>query len=147
MYRFVYSPEVVERTRRDLYWCFDGQVVVRNGKLVDTYWGECGEARVVKPSEGTLTFVCNLNDTREIKEWERRYYRDEDVFNLSRQHGCYKYFAVLKETQRSAEKMLAWLDEESAAAKQEIRSRIATLERLATQRARVEAGDTSISIG
>src|SRR5690554_3386380 len=87
VYRFSYHQD---RARGDLSWCFDGQVVVRDGRLVDTYWGgtavDYGDGRVVQPSEGTLTFVCNLADVEDIHESERRYYADEDVIDLSWQH-------------------------------------------------------------
>lgn len=153
VYRFSYSQEARDRAHGDLHWCFDGQVVVRNGLLVDTYWAgteataRTSDARVVKPSEGTLTFVCNLSDVQDIRESECRYYADEDVINLSWQHGCYRRYVIRKGTQRSAAKMLAWLDEQIANHKRCIASDIREVERLVEQRVKVEAGDTTIPIG
>lgn len=152
VYRFSYHPEVLAKFRGDPYWCFDGQVVARKGRLLDTYWmgaswSESGDNRVVNPLEGTLTFVCNLGDVQRIEEWEQRYYADEDVLNLSYQHGCYKRFAVRNGTQRSAAKMQAWLRALATQHRREIEFRVRQLEQIAVQLSKVEAGDTSISIG
>jgi hypothetical protein len=102
VYRFVYNQEAWDRARAglghgDLRWCFDGQLVWRDGRLHDTYWGfrmhdgrklSWGEAE----RDGTLTFVCNLNEVEKIREEEFELYADGDAFDLTHQHGCYKYF-------------------------------------------------------
>lgn len=150
VYRFSYSDEARAKWRTDPYWCFDGQVVVRDGQLVDTYWGGLkgyGDSRVVKPTDGTLTFVCNLGDVREIQEYERHNYAEADVFNLSSQHWCHKQWFVRKDAGRSAEAMVAWLREESRKTRSDIDLAMRRLERLAEQRIIIERGDTSISIG
>lgn len=152
VYRFSYSEAARERWRTDPYWCFDGQVVVRNGQLCDTYWsfGACGDARVVRPEDGTLTFVCNLNDVREVKEYECKHYAESDCFNLSSQHGCYKRFAVRKDAPRSPERMLEEIRKKEQAIRDEmervVRGGGHDLMRLGEMRAKLECGDTSIHI-
>ena len=111
----------------DPSWCFDGQLIVRENEnglyLRDTYWGS-GEGKTFTLEEaldkGVLTFVCNLDDVEEIKEYNTQYYADEDIFDLSSQHLCYRKYCIKKGTKRSAEKMKAVLNEKIAKSKHEI---------------------------
>lgn len=152
VYNFTYSDAERARTRMDLNWCFDGQVVVRNGRLCDTYWGfNSGESRIVTPEQGTLTFVCNLNDVIEIQHYQTRRYDDADVFNLSHQHGCHKLFVRRKDAQPSATKMLAQIDDRMREVRHEaeraVRSALCDIELLTAQRAKVEAGNLEVHLG
>lgn len=133
----------------DPYWCTDQQAVVRDGKLLDTYWsfGRCGDSRVIDPADVDLTFVCNINDVREVRhESETKPYGESDVFNLSYQHGCYKKFAVRKGAERSADRMLREIAAKVEALNSDITFAKRNLEHLAEMRAQVEAGDLSPSI-
>jgi hypothetical protein len=148
VYRFHYSEAASQRWRTDPLWCFDGQVVVRKGRLCDTYWGfDASEPRIVTPSEGEMVFVCNLGDVRYVKHYETRQYDGGDVFNLSHQHGCYKLFAVRKDAQPSANRMLMEIRIKEDAVRQEMESTVRhaafTLVQLGEMRARIEAGDLS----
>jgi hypothetical protein len=113
VYSFRYNEEEIKK-RFEPYHCFDGQLVVKKRHdeslyLVDTYWGS-GDNRVFSLEkalkEGTLTYKCNLDDVETIREHEFGYYADDDLFNLSHQHGCYKHYAKKKGVERSKEKML-----------------------------------------
>lgn len=130
VYNFSYND--VERQKAARGWggaldhCFDGQLIVKNGTLFDTYWGfdprgDCGrrftEAEAL--GKGTLTFVCNLDDVEKISEHLYPQYEHGDAFNLSHQHGCYKYFVVKKSVKKSVKKQLAILDERIRKAKSE----------------------------
>jgi hypothetical protein len=149
VYRFSYSEQARERWRTDPYWCFDGQLVVRNGKLCDTYWsfGACGESRIVEPSEGTLTFVCNLNDVREIQEYEKRHYMEADVFDLTHHHGHRKRFVVRKGAEPSAERILFEIGAKEFDTLRQMEAAVCsagrTLVQLGELRARVTTGDLS----
>jgi hypothetical protein len=149
VYRFRYSEAERTRWRTDPYWCFDGQLVVQNGVLVDTYWGFDGfsDRRVVKPHEGELIFVCNLNDVRDIKEYEVRHFDESDIFNLTHHAGHRKRFVVKKDAAVSSERMLDEVRKKERAVREEMelacRSAASDLVRLGELRARIEAGDLS----
>lgn len=155
VFRFRYSDERIAKARavhHDLHWCFDGQVIVRDGKLCDTYWAgyrlsSGGDQKVVTPEDGTLEFICNLNDVERIKEYQTRYYDESEVFNLSYQHGCYRFFAVKKGQPRNQCAMLAWLDRQASEYRRDIERTTHYLRLNAEQRAKVEAGDVTVSIG
>lgn len=115
VYRFAYNEASWERARSgmghgDLNWAFDGQLVYRNGRLRDTYWGlNASDGRSFSVAEakaaGALTFVCNLNDVEKVPEYEYRLYADGDAFNLSHQHGCYRHFVKRCGARKDAERM------------------------------------------
>lgn len=118
-------------------WCFDGQLIVKEndkGKLflVDTYWGDSCENKSFTLEQalehGKLTFVCNLNDIEEIRTSEMNYYDDEDLFDPSRQHGCYKEFYKRKGAKKSANKMERVLKEKIEDIEREIKSKERDLE-------------------
>jgi hypothetical protein len=162
VFDFTYSPETWERAKLglghgDLHWCFDGQLVVRNGRLLDTYWGgftPYGDGRSFTLAEaqaqGTLTFVCNLDDVRLVTADELRHYDEADCFNLSHQHSCHKVYAVRKDAHRSRDRMLAELakrirheqDELESATRHAARE----LQRLTEMRCKVEAGDLGVRL-
>lgn len=160
VFRFAYSEASWERARRgighgDLRWCFDGQLVMLAGRLRDTYWTfGAGDGRSFTPEEaraaGTLTFVVNLNDVREVRQEDLRYYAEEDCYDLRYQHGCYKKFAIRTGAQRSPERMLRWIDERVAELRGEqervIRSTTFDLMRLAEQRVKIAAGDLEVHL-
>lgn len=106
------------------YWCMDQQCFAtkRSGViyLIDTYWQDYdgkfigNDAHVVSPEHADLTFVCNLNEIEFIQEYEAQDY--EKYYNLSRQKGCYKKFAIDKGTQPSNSAILTKLQTQLVAA-------------------------------
>ena len=96
VYRFSYNELAWVRAKKyghgDLHWCFDGQLVFRDGLFCDTYWGlswRGTDGRHFTVAEamtsGTLSRVCNLNDVEKIREDEYPLYAEGDAFNLSHQ--------------------------------------------------------------
>lgn len=134
VFRFRYSEEARQRAKNglghgDLHWCFDGQLIFNGQVLLDTYWISCkyeGSRRVsfqltawdsvrqmsVEKAEadGTLTFVCNLNDCEPIDQGEFPLYAGGDAFDLTHQHGCYKFFLRRKGAMPDAGKVRAEID-------------------------------------
>jgi hypothetical protein len=160
VYLFRYN-EAELKARFSPYHCFDGQLVVKvNSKgekyFVDTYWAskydgfvssQGVESKTIDEalSQGELTFVCNLNDVEEIKECERKYYDDEDIFDLSYQHHCYSYFVKRKGAVRSQAKMLQSIKtkiEEAEYKKQSAERDIVKFNEILKK---IEAGDTSVN--
>ena len=151
VYRFSYSAEWRTKLFEPSH-CFDGQLIYREGVLTDTYWGieprgDGGRRFSQQEAEqkGALTFVCNLNDVEQIQEHLFPQYADGDAFNLSHQHGCYKYFVVKKGARKSTEKRLAILAERVKTAKHEaeyaMRAAFNRIEQCQEQRYRLESGE------
>lgn len=152
VYRFSYSRAEHDKAAQgwagSLTHCFDGQVVVRNGKLCDTFWGfDASEPRIVRPDQGELTFVCNLNEVTDIREYETRQYDAADVFNLTRHHGHHKRFAIRKGAVPSQQRMLDEVRKKRHAVEDELRraasSAASMLFQLGELQSRLEAGDLS----
>lgn len=110
VYRFRYNDP---SKNYNSYHCFDGQLIVKqkassNLYLEDTYWCSGGNRTFTLEQalrEGKLNFVCNLNEVEKINESELKYYADEDIFDLSYQHSCYKKYVKRKDAVRCPEKM------------------------------------------
>lgn len=159
VFLFVYSQQTWDRARSgighgDLNWCFDGQLEVQaDGRLRDTYWS-ANDGRSFTHAEalaqGTLTFVCNLNDVDLCPAGNLRHYAPEDGFDISYQHGCYKRFAVRKGAVRNRDRMLSELDAQMRAVHEDAamhqRQALRDIEALSAMRAKVEAGDLSVSL-
>ena len=158
VYRFQYNQGEIGKMGGSWFadHCFDGQFVVKeeDGKLyfVDTYWsfGNNGDSKRIEVSDakkkGKLMFVCNLNDVEEIDESRMVYFADKDLFNLSYQHGCYKFFAVRKGAERNSEKMLSELNNRIQKEKKEIEYGIRRIEQLTEQKTKLEGGNLDIFI-
>lgn len=151
VYRFSYNEHTLAKMFEP-HHCFDGQLVYRYGYLLDTYWGfdaRGNMGRRFTPAEarakGTLTFVCNLNDTEPIQDYLFPQYDEADRFNLCHQHGCYKKFAIRKGATKSLQKRLEILDARVKEAKQDaeraMRSAFWCIERSLEQRRRLEFGE------
>ncbi|MCK9430010.1 MAG: hypothetical protein M0R17_08405 [Candidatus Omnitrophica bacterium] len=112
------------------YHWFDGKLIARkttSGEifLEDTYW-DYGDNKTFTIEEalekGVLTFVCNLNDVKEISEYDIVYYADVDIINLSHQHGHYIKYAIRNNVTRSKEKMTTVIIDRIRTAEQKIES-------------------------
>lgn len=147
-YTFRYN-EIETKRIFEPYHCFDGKLIVKENHkkeliLVDTYWLSSDNRTFTLEralNEGTLEFVCNLDDIEEIKQYELIYYADEDLFNLSYQHGCYKRYAKRKGALRSREKMLRIIKERISEAEYKLRSAQSSIEQLNKVYKEVEDGD------
>jgi hypothetical protein len=145
VFRFDYSPEEYAKARGDLRWCFDGQLVVRGARLVDTYWGlEHGysEGRSFTLAEaqarGTLTYVCNLSEVEPIRPDEYEHYADGDAFTLSHQNGCYKHFVKTRGAKKSVDKVMRLVHRRIDAAHEEVKWAALRLEYRVRDAERVE---------
>ena len=159
VFSFSYNEEET-RKRFEPYHCFDGQFIVKqreNGELylMDTYWAskydgfkhwsdyKCktiGDAQ----KQGELTFRCNLDEVEEIRERDLQYYDDEDLFNLSYQHGCYEYYVKRKGAELSIDKMLQSIKHKIEDAEYRKKSAEWDIERYTETLSKIEGGDTSV---
>jgi hypothetical protein len=161
VYSFRYNEHELKK-RFSPYHCFDGQLVAKqreNGEFyfVDTYRGSKYDKFTTHGDmkrksiqqalgEGTLTFICNLDEVDEIKEYETVYFDDDDFYNLSYQSGCYKYFVKKKDAIRSKEKMLQSIKKKIEETEYKRDSAIGFLEKLKQRLLKIENGDTGVYI-
>lgn len=128
VYRFRYNEDELKRSSRDLNWCFDGQLIVKEDNdglyLEDTYWTTNSRCFTLEEAlkKGTLEYICNLNEVEECKEYPYNYYDDKDIFNLSYQHGCYKRIVVRKGAKKSKEKMKEVLEYKISESERQLKS-------------------------
>lgn len=158
VYRFSYNQATWERAKAgkmghgDLHWCFDGQLIVRHGLLCDTYWGltwggDTGRTFSLEKAQeqGTLTFVCNVNDVEKIRPDEYELYADGDAFNLTHQHGCYKHYVKRRGARKDKERMVAVVNRKVREARSQVESALRDLEwavrRCEQLTPRIEAGE------
>lgn len=152
VFGFAYHQSEYDKARGDLNWCFDGQLVYRNGRLCDSYWGltrggvdgrhfSWAEAQTV----GILRFVCNLNDVEKIPEPDYELYADGDAFNLSHQHGCYKHFVKRKGAKKDRERMIDAVHRKVQDARNDLDRAVSRLEYAVLNRerllAKIDAGE------
>lgn len=152
VYRFTYSQAEHEKANRGwsgaLHHCFEGTVIVRDGKLCDAFWGmEASEPRIVRPEQGELTFVCNLNDVRPIRSYEAIQYAEADVFRITEQHGYTKKYFVRKDAEVSAARMLDEVRKKRHEVEDEMKRAVSsgasTLFQLGELQRALESGDLS----
>lgn len=156
VFRFRYHPEEAKK-RFDPSHCFDGKLVVKQSNndffdnglyLEDTYWHSGSDSYRWSLKETlkreTIELICNLDEVAEIKEYEQGYYADSDIFNLSRQHGCYKQFAVRKGAARSKEKMLKTLQKQIEKAEHDAEFANRQIEKAKENITKIETGDLNI---
>lgn len=152
VFGFAYNQAEYEKTRGDLHWCFDGQLVWNGAKFYDTYWGLTrgavdgrGFTLAEAEAQGILHFVCNLNDVEKIQDYEYELYAEGDAFNLSHQHACCRYYVKRKGARKSVDKMRAALDRKVKDARDAIDRGVWNLECAVRRREellpRIEAGE------
>jgi len=115
-YSFRYNTEYTQNAFEP-YHCFDGRLIAKKDSsgriiLVDTYWISSSNRTFTwkeAKTQGSLEFICNLNNVDDTHEGNLIYYSDRDIFDLSYQHGCYKKYAIRKGADRSKTKILSVL--------------------------------------
>lgn len=151
VFNFRYKPEEAKK-RFEPYHCFDGTLVVKkysDGKifLVDTYWGGA-DSRTFTPEQaieqGDITFLCNLDEMVDIKEWETLYYDDADIVKMYIHKGYRNRYLIKKGTQRSQAKMLQSIKQKIEDEHSNIRSAEYSLKQHKETLKKIEAGDTSV---
>jgi hypothetical protein len=153
VYKFRYNAEWTKKLHEP-YWCFDGQLIVkkhRNGELylVDTYWGTSENKSFTLEEalqQGDLTYICNLDEIEKCEQYDLDYYADEDLFDLSHQHRCYKAFYKRKGATKSPEKMKRVLETKIHSTEHDIAWKTDELKRLKEKLHKLDLGDIDIYI-
>ena len=137
VYDFAYNEEYKSKHQGwEMDHCFDYQLVVReryDGMLIleDTYWGSCSESHRFTLEEalrvGSLKFKCNLDEVTKCSQHDYKYYKEEDIFDLSTQHHCYPHYALRKGAQRNKDVMLNYVKRMIEEKKRELEYKIHSL--------------------
>jgi hypothetical protein len=153
VYNFSYNAEWSKKIF-DPRWCFDGQLIVKQdgeGELYlqDTYWGwDDNEGKyftlIEALNRGELTFVCNLNEVEKCNKRDMCYYADEDIFDLSYQHGCYENYYKKKNAVISHDKMEQVLKDKIEILEREIEYKKSDLKWRKEQLEQLQSGNTNI---
>lgn len=120
VYKFIKSP------LKD-NWCFDNQLVVKDGHLIDTYWAyinkdlntnpefksdsSCKKWKIEDIDESNLEFMCNLDEVKTIHGSDLKYYKEEDIVNLGYQHRCYSLYALRDGSNRDKDTIIKDIEE------------------------------------
>jgi hypothetical protein len=122
------------------YHCKSRKAVVINGRLVDTFWSSPSEGHVVDPARCVLEFKGNKADLRQIREWEAKYYNDEDVVDMRHSNSSRAEVYVKANAKRSREAMLSHIETMRSEQESVIRSASYRLELLKQSEADIHAG-------
>lgn len=72
----------IRKVRHDPYHCKSRVAIFRNGRLQDTYWSGLSNDGVLDTDRVVLTFLGNPSAMQKINEWERVFYRYEDLVDM-----------------------------------------------------------------
>jgi len=67
----------------DPYWCKSQIAIFADGGFTDTYWSYTSDRQGVHLPACEYIYLGNLNDYRPLAEYERVYYNDSDLLDLS----------------------------------------------------------------
>ena len=140
-----YKPRNKDIVRYNGYGhCKDGVAIVkwdnRNKKhyYIDTYWYSGSDSEVwIKAEDVELLF--NLNDVREVKEWEWKDYDKSDRYVLNSEHGYRKSYYVKLKVSPSILQKLENAYEKQNEARQAIDSAVSSYRWATEEVARLEA--------
>ena len=131
IFRWHYRPER-EKQIRDPYWAKSCIGVVREGRLVDTYW-HGNDSINWTPEEAAreleLTYLGNFAELTKTPEHKADYYDESDCVNLNHPNSGKGNFYVRTGAKRSRTKMLKVATYKLERAKSELASAQRDIER------------------
>lgn len=123
---------------RDPYWCRSRIAVVRNGRLIDTYWHGGSLDHSINPEKVTLTPIGN-EQWPQLREGEELRYDRTDICDMRHANNSRGPIYVRPGAKLNKAAMLAVLADREEAARSDIRSAEWRLEEIARKRALLEA--------
>jgi len=114
IYRWSWNDEMLKLDYKNsagtLYWCCSRIGVVRNGILVDTYWGENSQHNKIFSRDDAIEklviqFVDNFSNLTSAQISDRAYYLDNDCIDLNHPNSSRGNFYVRKDAVKSLDKM------------------------------------------
>lgn len=102
--------KAIEIQAGTLYWCCSRIGVVKDGFLIDTYWGAGSQYdKVFNASECeeklTLQLIANFSDLKSAQPTDRAYYLDNDCIDLNHSNSSRGNFYIRKDAVKSIDKM------------------------------------------
>lgn len=109
VFRWAWNPDTGRDNHAPFgdYHCYSRIAIVRDGRLVDTFWGGYSGRKVVDPAMVDLKYQGNLEDFEDAKYTTLVHYRKEDILDLRHSNGGKVY--LRKGAQKCPERRLAHL--------------------------------------
>lgn len=121
------------------YHCCSQMAVVRNGRLMDTYWHGF-DNKVLDPAKVTLAFLGNTADLVEIRPCEVAYYRREDIVDMRHSNNSHGPIYRRKRAERDAATMLELVEHRLECSRREIDFAQRRIEQLTKDAEKIRAG-------
>lgn len=124
------------------YWCKSRIAVVKNGRLIDTYWSDLSSEHEVRVADVDLTFLCDQTWPA-IRAWEVAYYDAADIADTRHANSSRASVYLRPGAQRSAAAILTEIEQREETARSEISMAQHRLASMAKARDLVAAGKLS----
>lgn len=115
IYRWSWNDAMLKRldyknNAGTLYWCCSRIGVVRNGILIDTYWGENNQHnKTFNRDEAieklAIQFAANFSDLKSAQPSDQAYYLDGDCIDLNHPNSTRGNFYIRKDAAKNLNKM------------------------------------------
>jgi len=123
------------------YHCYSRRAVVKDGRLVDTYWpARPTDKSFLEPSTVTLTLIGNINELTTIPASEKPYFRDGDVIDMRHSNHQSAPVYIRAGVKRNPDAIRAEIARRRADAKRDIGTATWRLEQLAVADHQLSAG-------
>lgn len=121
IYRWRYTDEYLKKVNHGnnggtTYWCCSQIAICKETegglKLYDTYWSH--EPRIIDPIEKNvaLEYLGNLNDYKKLEKYYLKYYKKEDVLDITNPNSFGLEIYVKKDAKRDFETVKAHIQRE-----------------------------------
>ena len=124
----------------DPYWCKSRIAIVKNGRLKDTYSGGGHNDTTLDLDEVDLEYQGNLDDLVNIPKHQIKYYRKEDIVNLTHANSYGSQIYLKKGAQKDVDAIRSELNGRRNEANREISHAVSRLEYLQRQLLLLEQG-------
>ena len=102
------------------YHCKSQIAVVKNGRLLDTFWSGYEESSLLRREDVILTFWANVDDLAVIHHYQTPYYRPQDIVDLRHSNNSNGPVYLRKGAERDADTMLKVVSERIEESNREI---------------------------
>ncbi len=123
------------------YWCMSQKAIVRNGRLIDTYWSDMSSERAVDPQRVVLDYKGNEATLKKISPWEADYYEPEDVVDMRHANSSRDVVYVKPSAERSKDRMIELLKYQRERCESAIRSANWNIEKIDEALAQAQRGE------
>lgn len=149
IFRWSYRDPNTDNRSYGSYHCCSRIAVVKNGRLLDTYWSCASDGRSFGAEDLPkleLTRVGNFAELDHAKEYQADYYDDADIVNLNHANSTRDNFYLRKGAKKSQAKMLEVARRNLERSQSNERSAADLSNGLREAIRRIEAGDTTVHI-